>query len=73
MPRATGTDGTSTTSSSSTDERIKTTMADLDALLGIQEEPEPTDTKVTGDGACMYACRGHGGDVAACAGHLVFA
>lgn len=49
---ATGTDGTTSTASStssssgSTDERIKTTMADLDALLGIEEEPAATQAKV---------------------------
>jgi hypothetical protein len=46
--KATGTDGaTSTASSSSKDEKIKTTMADLDALLGIQEEPEVDTTKAS--------------------------
>jgi hypothetical protein len=48
--KATGTDGatsTASSSSSSTDEKIKTTMADLDALLGIQEEPEVDTTKVS--------------------------
>lgn len=49
--KATGTDGatsTASSSSSSTDEKIKTTMADLDALLGIQEEPEVDTTKTGG-------------------------
>jgi hypothetical protein len=47
--KATGTDGATSTasSSSSTDEKIKTTMADLDALLGIQEEPEVDTTKAS--------------------------
>jgi hypothetical protein len=47
LSSATGTDGTtSTASSSSTDEKIKNTMADLDALLGIQEEPAVDESKV---------------------------
>jgi hypothetical protein len=52
--RATGTDGTTSTapssSSSSTDERIKTTISDLDALLGIQEEPAANEAKVNKSG-----------------------
>lgn len=47
LSSATGTDGTtSTASSSNKDEKIKTTMADLDALLGIQEEPAVDESKV---------------------------
>lgn len=57
LSSATGTDGTtSTASGSSTDEKIKTTMADLDALLGIQEEPAVDESKV---GAPLVQCLTH--------------
>jgi len=44
LVRSTGT--TENASTSSTDERLKTTLADLDALLGIQEESQQEDRKV---------------------------
>lgn len=46
--QSTGTDERST----DTDERLKATLADLDALLGIKEEPEAQDSKV---GNCRRA------------------
>jgi hypothetical protein len=36
----------STAASPPEEARLKSTLADLDALLGIQEEPEPSDAKV---------------------------
>lgn len=67
------TDGSTSTTRSDTDERIKSTMADLDALLGIQEEPAEEAGKVRTPGssrlrraaaavaasaACMHAQHG---------------
>lgn len=51
--KSTGTDGSTSTAPRDTDERIKTTLADLDALLGIQEEPSPEEFKV----GIAHACR----------------
>jgi hypothetical protein len=44
--RSTGTDERST---GTTDERLKSTLADLDALLGIKEEEQQEEAKVRGD------------------------
>lgn len=44
--RSTGTDGSTSTAPRDTEERIKTTLADLDALLGIEEESSTNESKV---------------------------
>lgn len=45
--RSSATDGRTSTAPRDTDERIATTLADLDALLGIESETPATENKVS--------------------------
>ena len=59
-----GDGGPTSTAPGATDERLKTTMADLDALLGIEEQPTVAETQVWLASTIAYTlhtewCHGH--------------